>query len=445
MWSVSRQAALRSSMLRSSNSFMGVTPAFNFAKFSRDKPHLNVGTVGHVDHGKTTLTAAITKYLAAKNAATNFKDYNDIDKSPEEKARGITINATTVEYETETRHYGHVDCPGHADYVKNMITGAARMDGGILVVSAVDGAMPQTREHILLCRQVGVKSLIVFLNKIDLVEDPEMHELVEMEVRELLSYYDFDGDNIPFVKGSALSALNDTDDEIGNQAIEKLVQAMDANITEPTREAKKDFLMSIDSSLNIPGRGCVVTGTIEQGKIKINDDVHMIGIRRKHTATTITGIETFHKQLDSGEAGDNIGVLLRGVTKDQIRRGMCLAKPNSLEIRRSFEGEIYVLKPDEGGRSKPFFSGYRPQCFIRTADVAVDLTLPSDLQMAMPGDNVTTTMKLNFPLPIVKGQRFALREGGKTVAAGVITKLLEDTEADIKEEEERLAKAKAMK
>jgi elongation factor Tu len=432
-------------MLRSSNSFMGVTPAFNFAKFSRDKPHLNVGTVGHVDHGKTTLTAAITKYLAAKNAATNFKDYNDIDKSPEEKARGITINATTVEYETETRHYGHVDCPGHADYVKNMITGAARMDGGILVVSAVDGAMPQTREHILLCRQVGVKSLIVFLNKIDLVEDPEMHELVEMEVRELLSYYDFDGDNIPFVKGSALSALNDTDDEIGNQAIEKLVQAMDANITEPTREAKKDFLMSIDSSLNIPGRGCVVTGTIEQGKIKINDDVHMIGIRRKHTATTITGIETFHKQLDSGEAGDNIGVLLRGVTKDQIRRGMCLAKPNSLEIRRSFEGEIYVLKPDEGGRSKPFFSGYRPQCFIRTADVAVDLTLPSDLQMAMPGDNVTTTMKLNFPLPIVKGQRFALREGGKTVAAGVITKLLEDTEADIKEEEERLAKAKAMK
>lgn len=381
----------------------------------------------------------------AERGQTAFKDYADIDKSPEEKARGITINATTVEYETETRHYGHVDCPGHADYVKNMITGAARMDGGILVVSAVDGAMPQTREHILLCRQVGVKNLVVFLNKIDLVEDPEMHELVEMEVRELLSSYEYDGDNVPFIKGSALHALNGTEPALGSEAIGKLVDAMDKHITEPVRESKKDFLMSIESSLNIPGRGCVVTGTIEQGKCKINDDVHLIGIKRKPTPTTITGIETFHKQLDSGEAGDNVGVLLRGVTKEQIKRGMCLAKPNSLEVRRSLEAEIYVLKPEEGGRSKPFFTGYRPQAFIRTADTAADITLPKDMQMAMPGDNVTITMKLNYPLPIVKGQRFALREGGKTVAAGVIVKLLEDTEADIKEEEERAAKSKGTK
>lgn len=405
---------------------------------------LPVIILGHVDHGKTTLTAAITKYLAERGS-TAFKDYADIDKSPEEKARGITINATTVEYETEARHYGHVDCPGHADYVKNMITGAARMDGGILVVSAVDGAMPQTREHILLCRQVGVKSLIVFLNKIDLVEDAEMHELVEMEVRELLSSYEYDGDNVPFIKGSALHALNGTEPALGAEAIEKLVNAMDEHILEPVRESKKDFLMSIESSLNIPGRGCVVTGTIEQGKCKINDDVHLIGIKRKPSPTTITGIETFHKQLDSGEAGDNVGVLLRGVTKEQIKRGMCLAKPNSLDVRRSMSAEIYVLKPEEGGRSKPFFTGYRPQAFIRTADTAADITLPKDMQMAMPGDNVTVDMKLNYPLPIVKGQRFALREGGKTVAAGVITKLLEDTEADIKEEEERAAKSKATK
>ena len=350
-----------------------------------------------------------------------------------------------MEYETETRHYGHVDCPGHADYVKNMITGAARMDGGILVVSAADGAMPQTREHILLCRQVGVKSIIVFLNKIDLVEDPEMHELVEMEVRELLSSYEYDGDNIPIIKGSALAALNGTDPELGVNALEQLVAAMDTHIKEPPRESKKDFLMSIDTSLNIPGRGCVVTGTIEQGKAKINDEVHMIGIRRKPTPTTVTGIETFHKQLDYAEAGDNVGVLLRGVTKEQIKRGMCLAKPKSLEIRRNFESEIYILKPDEGGRTKPFFTGYRPQCFIRTADTAVDIKLPDDLAMAMPGDNITCQMKLFFPLPVVLGQRFALREGGKTVAAGVITKLLEDTEEDLKEEEKRAALAKATK
>ena len=316
------------------------------------------------------------------------------------------------------------------------------MDGAILVVSAADGAMPQTREHILLCRQVGVKSLVVFLNKVDMVDDEEMHELVEMEVRELLSSYDYDGDNIEFIKGSALCALNGTNPEIGYEAMEKLITAMDNTITEPVRESKKDFLMSIESSVNIPGRGCVVTGTIEQGRVKLNEEVHLIGIKRKHTATTVTGIETFHKQLDSGEAGDNVGALLRGVTKDQIKRGMCLSKPNSLEIRRSFEGEIYVLKPDEGGRSKPFFTGYRPQCFIRTADTAVDLALPEGMAMAMPGDNLTASMKLNYPLPIVLGQRFALREGGKTVAAGVITKLLEDSEADIKEEEERMTKNK---
>lgn len=377
--------------------------------------------------------------------STAFKDYADIDKSPEEKQRGITINATTIEYETPSRHYGHVDCPGHADYVKNMITGAARMDGGILVVSAADGAMPQTREHILLCRQVGVKNIIVFLNKCDLVTDEEMHELVEMEVRELLSSYDYDGDNTTFIKGSALCALNNTDPELGIEAMKKLTQAMDDVFTEPERLKDKDFLMSIDSSLNISGRGVVVTGTLEQGKLKVNDEVHMIGIRRKHTTTTVTGIETFHKQMDYAEAGDNVGVLLRGVNKDQIRRGMCLAKPNSMEVRRNFKGEIYVLKPDEGGRSKPFFTGYRPQCFVRTADVAVDVTLPENMTMAMPGDNLTTHMKLNYPLPILKGQRFALREGGKTVAAGVITELLEDAEADIKEEEERMAKSKATK
>lgn len=423
---------------------LAMAPSACFAKYTRSKPHLNVGTIGHVDHGKTTLTAAITKHLSERNASA-FKDYNDIDKSPEEKARGITINATTIEYETDSRHYGHVDCPGHADYVKNMITGAARMDGGILVVSAADGAMPQTREHILLCRQVGVKTIIVFLNKCDLVEDEEMHELVEMEVRELLSSYEYDGDNTVFVKGSALSALNGTDPELGTEAMEKLIAAMDEHITEPTRESDKDFLMSIDASISIAGRGVVATGTVEQGKAKINDEVHMIGIQRKHKVTTITGIETFHKQLDAAEAGDNVGVLLRGITREQIKRGMCLSKPNSLTVRRNCEGEIYVLKPDEGGRSKPFFSGYRPQCFIRTADCATDITLPEGSAMGMPGDNITVTMKLHYPLPILQGQRFALREGGKTVAAGVITKLLEDTEADIKEEEERAAKSKATK
>jgi elongation factor Tu len=371
-----------------------------------------------------------------------FRDYHDIDRAPEEKARGITINATTIEYESANRHYGHVDCPGHADYVKNMITGAARMDGGILVVSAADGAMPQTREHILLCRQVGVKNIVVFLNKCDMVTDPEMHELVEMEVRELLSTYEYDGDNTVFVKGSALCALNGTDPELGEKAMDKLINALDTQFQLPERLKDKDFLMSIDSSVNIPGRGTVVTGTVEQGKCKVGDEVHMIGIKRKPTPTTITGIETFKKQLDYGEAGDNVGVLLRGVTKDHVKRGMCLIKPGTLDVRRNFVGQLYILKPEEGGRNKPFLTGYRPQCFMRTADVAVDISLPDKMQMAMPGDSFECHMKLNYPLPLQEKLRFALREGGKTVAAGVVTKILEDSEADIKEEEERAAKTK---
>jgi elongation factor Tu len=399
--------------------------------------------LGHIDHGKTTLTAAITKYLADKKLA-DFKDYGEIDKAPEEKARGITINATTIEYQSEKRHYGHVDCPGHADYVKNMITGAARMDGGILVVSATDGAMPQTREHILLCRQVGVKNIIVYLNKCDIVKDEEMHELVEMEVRELLSHYEYNGDDVVFVKGSALCALNGTDPELGAKSIEKLIATMDEKFSLPERQINKPFLMSIDQAHNISGRGTVVTGTIEQGLLKINDEIHLIGINRKHKVTTCTGIETFHKQMDRGEAGDNVGALLRGVTKEQIKRGMCLAAPNSCEVRRTFQGEVYVLKADEGGRSKPFYNGYRPQCFIRTADCAADVTLPEGTEMAMPGDNLTLTLKLHYPLPVLVGQRFAVREGGKTVAAGVITKLLEDTKEDIQEEEERAAKAKSV-
>lgn len=319
------------------------------------------------------------------------------------------------------------------------------MDGGILVVSAADGAMPQTREHILLCRQVGVKNIVVFLNKCDLVTDPEMHELVEMEVRELLNQYEYDGDNVTIIKGSALAALQGTDPVLGDQAMEQLIQALDKNFEIPEREKDKDFLMSIDSSVNIPGRGCVVTGTVEQGKCKVGDEVHMIGIKRKPTPTIITGIETFHKQLDAGEAGDNVGVLLRGVTKDHVKRGMCLAKPNSVDVRRNFESKLYILKPEEGGRNKPFFTGYRPQAFLRTADVAVDVTLPDKMEMAMPGDSFECKMKLNYPLPIAEKLRFALREGGKTVAAGVITKVLEDSEADIKEEEERAAKTKKAK
>ena len=423
------------------NRALFMNPLRNFAKYTRSKPHLNVGTIGHIDHGKTTLTAAITKFLAEKGTA-EFRDYAQIDKAPEEKARGITINSTTVEYESENRHYAHVDCPGHADYVKNMITGAARMDGGILVVSAADGAMPQTREHILLCRQVGVKSIIVFMNKCDAIQDEEMHELVEMEVRELLSYYEYDGDNTTFIKGSALAAVEGSDPELGANAIAKLVQAMDNDIPIPERDNEKDFLMAIEGSMNIGGRGTVATGTVETGKVKIGDDVHLIGLKRKPTPSTVIGVETFKKSMEQAEAGDNVGILLRGLNRNDVSRGMCMVKPGSIDVARSFESEIYILKPDEGGRTKPFYSKYQPQCFMRTADMACAVQLKEGTEMAMPGDNLTVDIKLSWPLPIAPGQRFALREGGRTVASGVISKLTGDTEEDIKDEDERAAARK---
>jgi elongation factor Tu len=399
-----------------------------FAKFDRTKEHLNVGTIGHIDHGKTTLTAAITKYLHDKGSA-EFRDYADIDKAPEEKSRGITINSTTLEYSSEKRHYGHVDCPGHSDYVKNMITGAARMDGGILVVSATDGAMPQTREHILLCKQVGVKNIIIFLNKCDQMPDEEMHELVEMEVRELLADYDYNDEDLPMIKGSALLALQGKDDDgFGITAMEKLVDAMDNYLKAPERLVDKDFYMSIDGSFNIAGRGTVATGTIDQGQCKIGDDVHLIGYKSKPLATTIVGIEAFKKTLDKGVAGDNVGCLLRGLTRDDVVRGMAMVTPGKFSVNKKVMCEIYVLKPDEGGRSKPFFSGYRPQCFVRTADMACAITLPETIQMAMPGDNLSIEMNLDKPLAIEKGHRFALREGGRTVASGVVTEVIADEE-----------------
>lgn len=408
--------------------------ARSFAKFDRSKEHLNVGTIGHIDHGKTTLTAAITKHLSSKGTA-KFLDYADIDRAPEEKSRGITINSTTLEYETAKRHYGHVDCPGHADYVKNMITGAARMDGGILVVSATDGAMPQTREHILLCKQVGVKSIIIFLNKCDIMKDEEMHELVEMEVRELLADYKYDDPDLPLIKGSALLALNGQDDDgLGTSAMDKLVDAMDSYFVAPTRPIDKSFFMSIDGSFNIPGRGTVATGTIDQGKCKIGDDVHLIGYRRKPLATTIVGVESFKKTLDRGEAGDNVGLLLRGLNRDDVQRGTALVEPGKFGVNRNFKAEIYVLKSDEGGRNKPFFSGYRPQAFIRTADIACAVTLPQNTQMAMPGDNLSIDMKLDRPLALEVGHRFALREGGRTVASGVVTQVVPDSDEDMKDD-----------
>ncbi|CAI2369909.1 unnamed protein product [Moneuplotes crassus] len=404
--------------------------ARSFAKFDRTLEHLNVGTIGHIDHGKTTLTAAITKYLSS-TGGTSFHDYSEIDKAPEERSRGITINSTTIEYSSESRHYGHVDCPGHADYVKNMITGAARMDGGILVVSATDGAMPQTREHILLCRQVGVKNIIIFLNKCDQMDDEEMHELVEMEVRELLEDYEY-SDDVPLIKGSALLALEGKDDNgLGTSAIQELISTMDSYFEAPTRPIDKDFFMSVESSFNIPGRGTVATGTIDQGICKIGDDVHLIGIDRKPVATTIVGVESFKKTLDRGEAGDNVGVLLRGLNREDVLRGAALVKPGKFTVNRNFNAEIYVLNTDEGGRNKPFFSGYRPQCFIRTADMACAVTLPESAAMAMPGDNLSVALKLDRPLAIEKGNRFALREGGRTVASGVITEVVPDQEEDM--------------
>lgn len=404
--------------------------ARSFAKFDRTLEHLNVGTIGHIDHGKTTLTAAITKYLSSAGSAS-FHDYSEIDKAPEERSRGITINSTTIEYSSENRHYGHVDCPGHADYVKNMITGAARMDGGILVVSATDGAMPQTREHILLCRQVGVKNIIIFLNKCDQMDDEEMHELVEMEVRELLEDYEYP-DDVPLIKGSALLALEGKDDNgLGTSAISELVSTMDSYFEAPVRPIDKDFFMSVESSFNIPGRGTVATGTIDQGVCKIGDDCHLIGLDRKPVATTIVGVESFKKTLDRGEAGDNVGVLLRGLNREDVQRGAALVKPGKFTVNRNFNAEIYVLNTDEGGRNKPFFSGYRPQCFIRTADMACAVTLPESAAMAMPGDNLSVALKLDRPLAIEKGNRFALREGGRTVASGVITEVVPDPEEDM--------------
>ncbi|XP_076917809.1 elongation factor Tu, mitochondrial-like [Bidens hawaiensis] len=395
----------------------------SMATFTRTKPHVNVGTIGHVDHGKTTLTAAITKVLADEGKAKAIA-FDEIDKAPEEKKRGITIATAHVEYETAKRHYAHVDCPGHADYVKNMITGAAQMDGGILVVSAPDGPMPQTKEHILLARQVGVPSLVCFLNKVDAVDDPELLELVELELRELLSFYKFPGDEIPIVRGSALSALQGTNDEIGKNAILKLMEAVDDYIPTPERQKEKPFLMPIEDVFSIAGRGTVATGRVEQGTIKVGEEVEIMGMMQGSKKTTVTGVEMFKKILDHGEAGDNVGLLLRGISRTDIQRGQVIAKPNSVKTYTKFEAEIYVLTKDEGGRHTAFFSNYRPQFYLRTADVTGKVELPEDVKMVMPGDNVTASFELITPVVLEPGQRFALREGGRTVGAGVVSKLI---------------------
>jgi len=392
------------------------------AKFERNKPHCNVGTIGHVDHGKTTLTAAITKVLAESGGAT-FTAYDQIDKAPEEKARGITISTAHVEYETENRHYAHVDCPGHADYVKNMITGAAQMDGGILVVSAADGPMPQTREHILLARQVNVPALVVFMNKVDMVDDPELLDLVELEIRDLLSSYGFPGDQIPIVKGSALCALEGREDKIGKEAIMQLMAAVDSYIPQPAREVEKPFLMPIEDVFSISGRGTVVTGRIERGVIKVGEEIEIVGI--KDTAKSIvTGVEMFRKLLDRGEAGDNIGALLRGVSREDVERGQVLAAPGTITPHTKFEAEVVILTKEEGGRHTPFFDNYRPQFYFRTTDVTGTVKLPDGVEMVMPGDNIKLTAELIAPVAMDEGLRFAVREGGRTVGAGVVTKIL---------------------
>ena len=392
------------------------------AKFERNKPHCNIGTIGHVDHGKTSLTAAITKVLAETGGAT-FQAYDQIDKAPEEKARGITISTAHVEYETTARHYAHVDCPGHADYVKNMITGAAQMDGAILVVSAADGPMPQTREHILLARQVGVPALVVFLNKVDQVDDEELLELVELEVRELLSSYDYPGDDIPIVKGSALAALEDSDATIGHDAILELMKAVDEYIPQPERPIERPFLMPIEDVFSISGRGTVVTGRIEQGIVKVGEEVSIVGIR--DTAKTIvTGVEMFRKLLDQGQAGDNVGCLLRGIGRDDVERGQVLAKPGSITPHTQIECDCYVLTKDEGGRHTPFFSNYRPQFYFRTTDVTGTVELPEGTEMVMPGDNISMKVNLIAPIAMDEGLRFAIREGGRTVGAGVVAKIV---------------------
>ncbi|XP_071937890.1 elongation factor Tu, mitochondrial-like isoform X1 [Coffea arabica] len=396
----------------------------SMATFARTKTHANVGTIGHVDHGKTTLTAAITKVLSEQGKAKAIA-FDEIDKAPEEKKRGITIATAHVEYETANRHYAHVDCPGHADYVKNMITGASQMDGGILVVSAPDGPMPQTKEHILLARQVGVPSLVCFLNKVDAVEDPELLELVEMELRELLTFYKFPGDKIPIIRGSALSALQGTNEKLGKEAILKLMDAVDEYITEPVRQLEKPFLMPIEDVFSIQGRGTVVTGRIEQGIIKVGEEVEVLGLTQGGPLkTTVTGVEMFKKILDRGQAGDNVGLLLRGLKREDVQRGQVISKPNTLKTYKNFEAEIYVLTKDEGGRHTAFFSNYMPQFYMRTADVTGKVILPEDIKMVMPGDNVTAKFELLSPVPLETGQRFALREGGRTVGAGVVSKVL---------------------
>jgi elongation factor Tu len=392
-------------------------------KFERTKPHVNVGTIGHVDHGKTTLTAAITKVMAEARGG-EFKDYADIDNAPEERERGITIATAHVEYESEARHYAHVDCPGHADYVKNMITGAAQMDGAILVVSAADGPMPQTREHILLSRQVGVPYILVYMNKADMVDDEELLELVEMEVRELLDQYEFPGDDTPIVVGSALKALEGDTSDIGAPSIIKLVEEMDNYIPTPERDTDKTFLMPIEDVFSISGRGTVVTGRVERGIVHVGDEIEIVGIKET-TKTTCTGVEMFRKLLDQGEAGDNVGVLLRGTKRDEVERGQVLAKPGSITPHTHFEAEVYVLSKDEGGRHTPFFNGYRPQFYFRTTDVTGACDLPEGVEMVMPGDNVKMTVKLIAPIAMEEGLRFAIREGGRTVGAGVVAKIIE--------------------
>ena len=391
------------------------------AKFERNKPHCNIGTIGHVDHGKTTLTAAITKVLAEKGGAESMS-YEDIDRAPEEKARGITINTTHVEYETEARHYAHVDCPGHADYIKNMITGAAQMDGAILVVSATDGPMPQTREHLLLARQVGVPNIVVFLNKVDQVDDSELIDLVEMEVRELLTKYEYDGDNASIVQGSALGAIEGKAEYI--EKILELMQAVDEKIPQPKRAIEKDFLMPVEDVFSISGRGTVATGRVESGQIKVGEEVELVGLGADTARTTVTGVEMFRKLLDEGSAGDNVGLLLRGVKKEDIHRGQVLAKPGTVKPHINFEGEVYVLTKDEGGRHTPFFTNYRPQFYFRTTDVTGAVELPEGVEMVMPGDNVKFKVELLVPIAMEEGLRFAVREGGRTVGAGVVSKIL---------------------
>jgi elongation factor Tu len=393
------------------------------AKFERTKPHVNVGTIGHVDHGKTTLTAALTK-VGAERFGGEFKDYSSIDAAPEEKARGITISTAHVEYESAARHYAHVDCPGHADYVKNMITGAAQMDGAILVCSAADGPMPQTREHILLARQVGVPYIVVFLNKADMVDDAELLELVEMEVRELLSKYDFPGDDTPIIHGSALKALEGDQSDIGVPAIVKLVEALDSYIPEPQRDIDKPFLMPVEDVFSISGRGTVVTGRIERGVIKVGEEIEIVGIRPT-VKTTVTGVEMFRKLLEQGQAGDNAGLLLRGTKRDDVERGQVLAKPGSINPHTKFEAEVYVLSKEEGGRHTPFFKGYRPQFYFRTTDVTGACELPEGVEMVMPGDNVKMVVTLIAPIAMDEGLRFAIREGGRTVGAGVVAKVIQ--------------------